>query len=78
MQVEDSQFEIFFVLIAISVALQGSDFAVECLQLSGADRMFVPVKDEWLPSQPRPVSSATFWIDMTRQRSTTKRSKDRV
>ncbi len=46
MQIEDSQFEIFFVSVAVSVALQGSDFAVDRLQLSCADRMFVPVEDE--------------------------------
>jgi len=45
MQVEDSRLEIFLVSVAISVALQGSDVAVDYLQLSSAGRMFVPA---WL------------------------------
>ena len=49
MQVEDSEFEIFVVAVAVGVALQGSYLAVDHFQLSSADAVFVPVQDKWLP-----------------------------
>ena len=49
MQIEDSEFEVLVVTVAVGVALQGSDLAVDCLELSGADTVFVPVQDKWLP-----------------------------
>ncbi len=49
MQIEDSEFKVLVVAVAVGVALQGSDLAVDCLQLSGADTVFVPVQDKWLP-----------------------------
>ena len=49
MQIEDSEFKVLVVAVAVGVALQCSDFAVDCFELSGADRMFVPVQDKWLP-----------------------------
>ncbi len=35
MQVEDSEFEIFVVAVAVSVALEGSDLTVDHFKLSG-------------------------------------------
>ena len=35
MQIEDSELEIFVIPIAIGVALQRSDPAIDCFQLSG-------------------------------------------
>ena len=49
MQIEDSEFEVFVVPVAIGVALEGSYFAVDCFELAGAERMFMPVEDKWLP-----------------------------
>lgn len=49
MQIEDSEFEIFIVPIAVGVALQGSDLTVDDFQLSGTDAVFVPVQNERLP-----------------------------
>jgi hypothetical protein len=49
MKIEDSEFEIFIVSIAVGVALEGSDLTVGYFQLSGADTVFVPVQDKWLP-----------------------------
>ena len=49
MQIEDSEFEIFVVAIALGVTLQGSDLTVDHFQLSGADTVFVPVQDKGLP-----------------------------
>ncbi len=51
MQIEDSEFEIFVVAVAVGVTLQDSDLAVDCVQLSRADTVFVPVQDKWLPYQ---------------------------
>ena len=51
MQIEDSEFEIFVVPVAVGVALQGSNLTVDHFQLSGADAVFVPVQDKWLPRQ---------------------------
>jgi hypothetical protein len=45
-QIEDSEFEIFLILIAIGVALQSSDHAIDHFQLSGADAVFVPVQNK--------------------------------
>ena len=49
MQIEDSEFEIFVVPIAVRVPLQGSDLTVDNFQLSGADVVFVPVQNKGLP-----------------------------
>ena len=49
MQVEDSEFEILVVPIAVGVTLEGSDLAVEDFQLCSADAVFVPVQNERLP-----------------------------
>ena len=49
MQIEDSEFEIFVVPIAVGVALQGSDLTVDHFQLCGADTVCVPVQDKGLP-----------------------------
>jgi len=49
MQIEDSEFEIFVVPVAVGVALQGSNLTVYHFQLSGADAVFVPVQDKGLP-----------------------------
>lgn len=51
MQIEDSEFEVFVVPIAIGVALQSSDLAVDHFQLSSADAVFVPVQDKGLPDR---------------------------
>ena len=48
MQIEDSEFEIFAVPVAVGVELQDSDLAVDCLQRSRADTVFMPVQDKWL------------------------------
>jgi hypothetical protein len=48
-QIEDSEFEIFVVSITIGVTLQCSNLTVDHFQLPGADTVFVPVQDKWLP-----------------------------
>ena len=44
MYIEDSEFEIFVVPIAVGVALQGSYLAIHHFQLSCADAVFVPYR----------------------------------
>jgi len=48
-QIEDSEFEILVVPIAVGVALQGSDLTVDHFQLSRADTVLMPVQDKGLP-----------------------------
>ena len=55
-QIEDSEFEIFVVPIAVGVALEGSDLTIDRFELSSADSVFVPVQDKWLPYREHPGS----------------------
>ena len=47
MQIEDSQFEIFVVSIAVGIALQRSDFGVDGLQPRRADAVLMPISVEY-------------------------------
>lgn len=49
MEVEDSEVEVFFISIAVGIALEGLDSAVHGLQFAGADAMFIAVQDKSLP-----------------------------
>ena len=49
MQIEDSEFEVLAVAVAVGVSLEGSDLTVDYFELAGADTVFVPVQDKRLP-----------------------------
>lgn len=49
MKIEDSEFEISIIVIAVGVTLEGSNLTVDYFQLSGADTVFVQIQNKWLP-----------------------------
>ena len=49
MEVEDSEFQVLVISIAVCVSLEGFDFTIGSFQFCGTDAMFVPIEQERFP-----------------------------